>query len=159
EFSLDRPKEGGAGTRDPPSRLCSLCPGRYVPGCRKGTEVIQANQVDVGQQRPQARDAPTIAGLTQSVPIIDGVAPKLSLRTEVNWRYTSDNARPALRIQQKKLRVSPDVARVWRDEEGQVADQAQPLGASMRLEPLALAEQQKPGKAHPTYLIRQFTSD
>src|SRR5439155_5495875 len=112
--------------------------------------------VDVGKQRAQTADAPTITGLPKSLPVIDGVAPKLSLRAEVIGRHTGNEARPALLVQQKQLRISPNVARVGRDEEGQVADQAQTLAVGVRLEPLALAEQQELREAHLADLIRQF---
>src|SRR4030095_11337888 len=116
--------------------------------------MIQANHVNVSQQRAQTRDAPTIAVLPKSVPVIDGVAPKLSLRAEVIGRNTGYETRPALLVQQKQLRVGPDIARVGRDEEGQVADKAQTLGAGICLESLALAEQQKLCETHLADLIR-----
>src|ERR1700681_3170577 len=121
--------------------------------------MIQANHVDASQQRPQPRDAPMIAGLPKSVPVIDGVAPKLSLRAEVIGWHTGNEERPALLVQQKQLRVGPDVARIGRDEEGQVADQAQALAEGACLEPLALAGHQELREAHLPDLIRQFASD
>src|SRR6266498_3300180 len=104
--------------------------------------MIQANHVDMSQQRAQPRDAPRIAGLPESVPVVDGVAPKLSLRAEEIGRHTGNEAWPVLLVQQKQLRIGPDVARVRRNEEGQVADQAQTLAVGVCLQSLALAEQQ-----------------
>ena len=52
-----------------------------------------------------------------------------------------------------------NVARVGRDEERQVANQAQALAVGVCLEPLALAEQQELREAHLADLIRQFASD
>src|SRR5215510_12468448 len=122
QLTLECLKEIRSWTGNPLSRLCSRCAGGYVPGRSKGTEMIQANHIDVGQQRAQPGDAPTIAGPAKNIPVICGVAPKLSLRAEVVRRNTGNEARPTLLVQQKEFRMCPNVARVGRDEEGQIAD-------------------------------------
>src|SRR4029077_1361523 len=50
QLTLDCLKEISSWTGDPLSRLCSRCAGGDVPGRGKGTEMIQANHIDVGQQ-------------------------------------------------------------------------------------------------------------
>jgi hypothetical protein len=57
---------------------------------------VQTDQVDVSQQRAQAVDAPSIAGPTMSLPVIDGIAPELALRAEVIGRDPADESRPVL---------------------------------------------------------------
>ena len=132
--SLHRAEELGARTRHPLAGLGRRRPGRYVPGGRERAEMIQANHVHVGQQGAQAVDAPAIAGPAQGVPVIDRVAPELSLGTEVVGWHAGDEARPVLFVQQEQLRVGPHVARVGGDEEGQIADQAHALGVGMFLQ-------------------------
>ena len=113
----------------------------------------------MGQQSLQSRDAPSIVRLTKNVPVVDGVTPKLPLRAEVIGRDTGDDAWPALLVQQKQLRVGPDVARVGRNKKGQIADQAYALAKSVHLEPFALAEQQELREAYQVNLICQFGSN
>ena len=141
--SLHRAEEIGARTRDPLAGLGRGCPGRYVPGGREPAKMIQTDRVHVGEKRTDAIDAPAIAGPTQGVPVVDGVAPELSLRAEIIRGYAGDEERPLPFVQQEQLRVGPNVARVGGDEKGQVADQAQAPGAGMFLQPFALAEQQE----------------
>jgi hypothetical protein len=66
--------------------------------------MIQPKNVHLSQQGAQAVDAPTIAGSANSVPVVDGVAPKLSLRAEIIGRDSGDEPAPALFVQQKQLR-------------------------------------------------------
>src|SRR5262245_39330496 len=79
QFSLYRLKEIGTRPRDPPPRLCRRGSGGHVPSSGKRTEMVQSNHVDMRQQRAQSTDTPVVAGLSKSVPVIDGIAPKLSL--------------------------------------------------------------------------------
>ena len=62
------------------------------------------------QLRAEAIDAPAIARPAQHVPVIDGVAPELSLGAEIIGGHTSHEAWPLLFVQQEQLRVGPNVA-------------------------------------------------
>ena len=72
--------------------------------------MIQTNYIHVSQQRTEAIDAPAIAGPAQRVPVIDGVAPELSLGAELIGGHTSHEARLVLFVQQEQLRTGPNVA-------------------------------------------------
>ena len=126
-----------------------------MPGGREAAEVIQSNRVHVGQQGAQSVDAPAIACPAQRLPVIDGVAPELSLGAEVVRRHAGHEARPALLVEQEQFRVGPDIARVGGDEEGQVADQAQAPGLGVLLEACPLAEQQELCEADLIDRVRQ----
>ena len=107
------------------------CSGRYVPGGREPAKMIQADHVHVGEQRTDAIDAPAIAGPTQGVPVIDGVAPQLSLRAKIIRRHTGYEARPVPVVEQEELWIGPNVARVRGDEKGQVTNQVNTLRSGM----------------------------
>src|SRR5206468_8852725 len=78
---------------------------RHVPRGSESAEVIEADGVDVSQQGAQAVDAPAVATRGQRVPVVDRIAPPLSLRAEVVWRHSGDDARPVLCVEQEQLRV------------------------------------------------------
>ena len=129
-------KNCGSRARHPLAGSGGRRPRRYVPRSREPSEMIQANRVDVSQEGAHPVDAPAVAGSPKRVPVVDGIAPELPLGAEVVGWHAGDEARPVMRVQQKQLRVRPHVARVGRDEEGQIADQADALGMGMCLEAL-----------------------
>src|SRR5262245_7048917 len=119
--------------------------------------MVQANHIHVSEQGAQAVDTPTITGPSKRLPVINRVAPELSLGAEVVRRHAGGKARPALLVQQEQLRVGPHVARVGRDEEGEVTDQAHALGMGMLLETFPLTDQQELCKADSIDLARQIS--
>src|SRR5215831_2267382 len=98
--AFDRAEELGARTQYPLTALGCWCTRRYAPRRRERAEMIQADDVDLSQNRADAVDPPTIAGPAKSVPIVDGVPPELSLRAEVVGRDSSHEPGPALFVQQ-----------------------------------------------------------
>jgi hypothetical protein len=117
--------------------------------------MIQAHDVYVSQQRSQAVDAPPVTGPPKRLPIIDGIAPQLPLCAEIVGRNAGNKSRPVMFIQQKQFWVGSDVARVRRNEKGQVTDQVHGLGANMFPQPFALAEQKELGEANLLDRFRQ----
>ncbi len=77
QLLLGRGEEVGAWTGHSLAGLRRCCSGWHMPGGRKPTEMIQPNQVHLGQQRPQTVHAPSVAGATNGVPVVDGIAPEL----------------------------------------------------------------------------------
>src|SRR5262249_29663281 len=96
-------------------------PGTHCPDCAvaapAGTCHAAANPrkwsrritSTMGEQSMHAIDAPAIASLSQRLPVVDGVAPELSVGAEVIGRYTSYELWLVLLVQQKYLWFSPDV--------------------------------------------------
>src|SRR5262245_16588822 len=119
-----------------------------MPGGREPTKMIETNHIHVGEQRTDAIDAPAIAGLPQRVPVVDGVAPELTLGAEIIWGHAGHKLWPLVFVQQEQLRVGPNVARVRRNEKGQVTNQAHALSYGVSFKALALAEQQELSKAN-----------
>src|SRR5262249_15513812 len=140
-------EEIGAWTWQPLSRPGVGRPCRHVPGRNETAEMIQANRVHVAQQRPQTVYQPAIPQLTKNLPVVQWIAPELPKCTEIVGGYTGDKSRPPMLIEQKELRMRPNIARVGRDEERQVADQSETLGTCVALQPLRLAEHQELRKA------------
>ena len=118
-----------------------------MPGRRESAEVIEADRVDVREQGPDAVDAKAIAARGKRVPVVDGIAPELPLGAEIVRRHAGNHARPALVVEQEKLRIGPHVARVRRDEKGQIADQTHASSAGVFLQARALAEQEELAEA------------
>src|SRR5215471_10568252 len=121
ELSLHRAEELSARTWHPLAGLRSRGSGGYVPGGGECAEMVQADRVHVSQQGAQAVDAPVVAGTTKRVPVIDWIAPELSLGAEVVRRHTSDEPWSVARPQQEQLRVGPHIARIRGNEKRQVA--------------------------------------
>src|SRR5262245_39335182 len=107
-----RPEETGARTGHPFAGLRSRCPRRYVPGGRERPEMIQANDIYVGQQGAYAIDAPGIAGAAKSLPVVDRVVPELPRGAKIIGWDTGYKARPVVLVQLKQLRVGPYIARI-----------------------------------------------
>src|SRR4030095_13377231 len=105
EVSLDRVEEVGSGTGDPLARLGCRRSGGTVPRGRERAKMIQANDVYVSEKGAQAVDTPAIARLPQDVPVIDGVAPQLSLGAEVVGWDPGNEPRPVPLVEQEELGI------------------------------------------------------
>src|SRR5580704_9802186 len=102
----------------------------------------------MNQQSPQAVDAPAKSGLAKGVPVVNRIAPELSLSAEIVGRYSGYEARPVFVIEQKQFRVGPYITRIRRNKEWQVADQAHAFRVRIVLQVFCLAEQQKLRKSN-----------
>src|SRR5262249_47782407 len=127
-----------------------------MPGRGKRAEMVQTNHLDMREQRAQPGNAPFIAGFAKSIPVVYRISPKLARSAEQVRRNTGCESWTALLVQQKEFWICPDVARIGRDEKRKIADNAHTFTAGMRLEPLALPEQQELDETNLTDLIRQL---
>src|SRR5262249_46357794 len=128
------------------------------PRGSKSAEMIEADHVDLSEQRPCPVDPPAIAACPKRVPVVDGIAPTLAVRAEVVGRHAGDGARPTLLVEQEQLRVGPHIARVGGDEERKVADQLHASGSRVSLQARALTEQQELSEANALDLVRVIPS-
>src|SRR5580700_2510282 len=94
-------KKTSARTRHPPAGLSRWRSGGNMPCSREPAEVIQTNHIDVSQQSAQPIDAPPITSRTNGIPVVNRIAPQLTLRAEIIGRNSSHEARPPLLIEQK----------------------------------------------------------
>jgi hypothetical protein len=95
------------------------------------------------QERPYPVDAPAITGRAQCVPIVDGIAPELALRTEIVGRDTGDKARTPKFIEEEELRIGPDIARIGGDKEREVSNQADTSCKGTMPDAIGLTEQKE----------------
>src|ERR1700683_1675381 len=94
-------KKIGSRTRHPLPGLSRWRSGWNVPRSREPAEVIQANHIDVSQQSTQPIDAPPITSRTRGIPVVNGIAPQLTLRAEIIGRNSGDEARTTLLIEEE----------------------------------------------------------
>src|SRR5580658_7118034 len=101
QFCLHGLKKAGSRTRHPLPGLSRWRSCGNVPSSREPAEVIQPNHIDMSQQSTQSIDAPSITSRTQGIPVVNGNAPQLTLRAEIIWRHTGEEAWPMLLIEQE----------------------------------------------------------
>src|SRR5215471_4039423 len=97
----DRFEKAGARPWHPLSGLSRECTRGYVPCGRETAEVIKANRIHVSEQGTQAVDRPAITGCANRIPVVNGIAPQLSLGAEIVGRHTGNEAWPALLVEQE----------------------------------------------------------
>src|SRR5579871_5652206 len=119
-----------------------------MPGGCKSAEVVQTNRVHVKQQGANPINRPAVAGCAQCIPVVNRIAPQLSLRTEVVRRNPRYKSRPAVLIEQEQFRIRPHITRIRRDKEGQIADQPDALRMRISLKLISLAEEQELCERH-----------
>ena len=127
-----------------------------MPRRGEPAEVVQADGIDVREQRTDPIDPPSISGPPMRFPIIHGVTPELSVGAERVGGNAGDEPRPTLIVEQEELRIRPHVAGIGGHEERQIADQAHPFRMRVRLQAFALSEQQKLREADLIDLSRQL---
>src|SRR6202167_1354697 len=154
ELGLYCLKKAGSRTRHPLPGLSRWRSGWNVPRSREPTEVIHANHIDVSQQSTQPIDAPAITSRTHGIPVVNRIAPQLTLRAEIIGRNSGDEARPMLLIEQEQFRVRPNITGIRGNKERQIADQAHAPGMGMLLDLIGLAEQQELREADLINLTR-----
>src|SRR5580658_6854640 len=101
QLCLHRLKKAGPWTWHPLPGLGRWRSGWNVPRSCEPAEVIQANHIDVSQQSTQPIDAPPITSQTHGIPVVDGIAPQLTLRAEIIGRNSGDELWPMLLIEQE----------------------------------------------------------
>src|SRR5580700_2483157 len=101
QLCFDCFEKAGSRTRHPLPGLSCWRSGWNVPRSREPAEVIQANHIDVSQQSTQPIDAPPITSRTRGIPVVNGIAPQLTLRAEIIGRNSGDEARTTLLIEEE----------------------------------------------------------
>src|ERR1700691_3732369 len=94
-------KKAGSRTRHPLPGLRRRRSGGNVARSREPAEVIQTNYIDVSQESTQPIDAPPITSRTHGIPVVNRIAPQLTLRAEIIGRNSRDKAWPLLLIEQE----------------------------------------------------------
>src|SRR5436190_23884859 len=100
---------------------CRVVARNFVSS-RQADEMVDAGDVEKPQVLVYALDPPRETVGTHRVPIVNRVSPKLSGRAEKIGRNASHERRRALRVELEFRLVAPDVCRVERNIDGDVAD-------------------------------------
>src|ERR1700757_326863 len=97
-------------TRHPLPCTCCLCIGRDGPSSNEGPEMIQPNTIHVSKESAQTIYKKSEPGAAECIPIIDGVAPQLSVLTEIVRGHSGDKSRTEFFVKQEQFRVRPHIA-------------------------------------------------
>ena len=106
-------------------------------------EVVDADNVVQLARAVNAADPPAEAVAAHGVPIVQGVAPQLTVGGEVVRRYARHRLGHQLFVQLEELRLRPHVGGVQRHVDGQVADDVDALTVDVVPEGVPLAEEQE----------------
>ena len=89
-----------------------------------------------------AADPPAEAVLPHAVPVVQRVAPQLSVGAEIVWRYAGHGLGDQRLVQLEELRLRPHVGGIHGHIDGQVADDADALRVDIVPQPVPLLEEQ-----------------
>ena len=137
----DRPKKPRAGPGPPAALHRGRLSGRDRPVARVADEVIEADGVEQRQRRPEAGDPPGEPGGAHLRPAVERVAPALAGGAEVVGRHAGHQRRLAGVVEIELMAVQPDVGAVVRQEDRQVADEADPARVGVLAQRLPVAEE------------------
>ena len=96
--------------------------------------MIDAHEIETRELRAHASQPPAEAATLHRVPVVQRVAPELTVGVEVVRRYTGDGERLAVRIEREQPPVPPDLDAVAIDVERQVAEQVDAALVGIALE-------------------------
>jgi hypothetical protein len=114
----------------------------HAPVGGEAAKVVDSEAVEQGCRRTHATNPPGIAGLLHVVPVVDRVAPELTVLAEVVRRNASYAARSALFVQLKLLGRAPDVRTVQRNIDGQIAHNLNAVTVGVGFQPCPLFKEQ-----------------
>jgi hypothetical protein len=106
----------------PASRHGGLGAGRNFPIRFQSPEMIDAQQVELGQLGADALLPPLEPVGPHLLPSVVRIAPQLAGGREIVGRHAGDHLRPSLVVQQETVAPRPDVGAVVADEERNVAE-------------------------------------
>ena len=148
--------QGHARARTPAAVLRGGVAVGHGPVAVQPAEVVDAQHIIEEGGTLDAADPPAVAIRLHPVPVIERVAPELSVLGKGIGRNPGDLLRHMPVVQLEELRLAPDIRRVHRDIDGDVADQADALLAGIGLEGLPLAVEQELDKAVKVDLVLQL---
>ena len=117
-----RVKEGAAGAGNPFSVDGGFLPKRNRPIGLKAPKVVDADDVNKLKAAADSGHPPIVVCLCHRVPVVKGVSPQLAGRAKVVRRNSGHGLGRSVRLQLEELLASPNVRRVGRDKNRNVAD-------------------------------------
>ena len=122
--------------------------------------MIDAHEIETRELRAHARQPPAEAAALHRVPVVQRVAPELTLGVEVVRRHAGDREGLAARVEREQPPVPPDLDAVAIDVERQVAEQVDAALVRIALErgPLQLEQVLLEHEGAKLVTIRRETS-
>ena len=102
--------------------------GRHFPIARETAEMVDAQDVGVGERALHAGHPPGVFVIRHAVPAVQRVAPALAVGAEAVGRHAGHHAGLVLRVQKVQVGPGPDIDAVVGDEDRQVAHQTHTPG-------------------------------
>ena len=123
----DGTEEALAGAGNPLAVPGGFVPGGNGPVAFEATEMVEANHVIHACGSGQSLDPPAVAGIGHLLPVVDGIAPELTVLGESIGGTACHHFGAAVLVQLEQLRLCPDIGAVQRNVNGHVTDDADAL--------------------------------
>ena len=147
QFLFEGFEEFCAGGGDPFSVGAVFGVGGDFPGGGEAAEVVDADDIAEAHGGAEAGDPPVVGVVLHGFPVVDGVAPVLAGGAEVVGRGAGVGAGAEVAVEFEEVGVGPDVGGIVGDEDGEVAEDLDGVGAGVFAEGGELAEEEELGEA------------
>ena len=142
ERRLDRIDKALAGALAPMAAARGRLAVGHGPIALQTAEMVDTDGIVELARGAETPDPPAVAVVSHTVPVIERVAPELTVGGEVIGRDARDLRRAALIVELEVLALRPHVGAVERDIDRHVADDPDALLADIRAQRVPLAEEQ-----------------
>ena len=138
ELAANRGEQFSTGSFDPAATLRSRVASRNFPTRSKSAKVIDPRNINHLQSGSHALNPPFETIRQHPLPIEDRISPVLSGLAEIIRRHAGDNDRSAIGIELELIWIGPDIRRIVRHKDRNVADHfnAAPVAVNFQIEPL-----------------------
>ena len=109
----------------------------------KAAEMVETHHVEHLERCPHALNPPTKTISQHPLPVVERITPELSGGAEIVRRYAGHNNRPPIRLELELIRISPDICRVLRHKDRNIANEADAALVAIGLERKPLPEEKK----------------
>ena len=138
EFALNRIEEMYTGSLDPAPVDRSLRLAVHRPVGLKGTEMVNADNIDLLAQLLKAPFPPCVVFCCHRVPVVLRIPPQLPICCKVVGRNACHGTRRSVLIQVKELLMRPCIRAVLRNEDRHVAENFNALPACIVMQTVPL---------------------
>ena len=138
ELAANRGEQFSTGSFDPAATLRSRVASRNFPTRSKSAKMVDPRNVNHLKSGPHAFNPPFETIRQHPLPIEDRISPVLSGLAEIIRRHAGDNDRSAIGIELELIWIGPDIRRIVRHKDRNVADHfdAAPVAVGLQIEPL-----------------------
>ena len=119
------------GTFDPLAVPGGLVSGRNSPVAFKAPEMVEANHIIHLGSGGQTAHPPAVAGVGHLFPVINGIAPELTVFRKGIGRTACHHFGTAVFVQQEQFRCRPDIGGIQGNVNGNITDDADALAVGV----------------------------